>query len=355
MAQVHFPDYTGIIFGDASCATIIPRNTAFPNTISCVVRDDTDFLHLLLVQPGIGTSGGNIGSPGGPGPGSVYRARALGCVNGSFFDQRLGVFRNTTVCLAVERDSRNLIGIEFVNDTGLVRGTLQLGVASIDGDPSCAETEGGFVTCAWKTLANSLQAVRFNVATGGFSFEDLGGTIFGNPGCAPRQGGLQQVICVVRGASNALYGIRFNPSTPFSSGFQLLANGPFFGNPSCANSAGIGFGRVTCAVRLSDNSVFGFSTDLSGGLIQALKLGGIWVGDPSCAAVTSDRVICAGRNIRNTVEAIRFDPSTGFSSGFQNLGGVYDGDPICANSVVSQIACVAKNSRNVPLGVFFNP
>jgi hypothetical protein len=176
---------------------------------------------------------------------------------------------------------------------------------------------------------------------------------YDNAGCAPRRAGQQQVICVVRGTNNSLYGIRFNPTTSFNSGFQRLANGPFFGDPSCAN---IGNGRVTCAVRASDNSVVGFSTNVSG-LIPVQNLEGSGWGIRVVILLRLPLLPAGGRNIRNTLEAIRFDPSTGFSSGFQNMGGDFAGDPSCANSAVgpSQTACVAANNGNVPLGIFFNP
>ena len=42
-------------------------------------------------------------------------------------------------------------------------------------------------------------------------FQELGGTIVGNPSCASPNDGTGQVICAVKGTNNSLFGIAFRP------------------------------------------------------------------------------------------------------------------------------------------------
>ena len=66
-------------------------------------------------------------------------------------------------------------------------------------------------------------------------FQNLGGVIAGNPTCASPNDGTGQVICGVKGTNNALFGIRFDPRTNFTTGYQSLG-GVVVGDPTCANA-----------------------------------------------------------------------------------------------------------------------
>src|ERR1700739_3848107 len=77
------------------------------------------------------------------------------------------------------------------------------------------------------------------------AFQSLGGVIVDNPSCAPADDGTGDVTCAVKGTDNSLFGIRFNGNS-FTTGFQFLG-GIIVGDPSCASPQD-GTGDVTCAV-----------------------------------------------------------------------------------------------------------
>ena len=84
------------------------------------------------------------------------------------------------------------------------------------------------------------------------------------------------------------------------------------------------------------------------------------MGDPSCAPALRglNTVICVGRATDNNMEAIRFNPSTGFNSGFRNLGGVYASDASCANRAEGRdtgISCVARATNDSLFGFIVSP
>src|SRR5215467_4841796 len=105
----------------------------------------------------------------------------------------------------------------------------------------------------------------------------------GDPSCASPNDGSGQVICAATGTNDALYGVRFNPGTGFTTGYQ--------------------------------------------------SLGGVLVSDPSYTNFNdrSGRVFCAARGTDNTLYGIQFNPSTGFTSGYRGLGGVFVGNPSCTS------------------------
>ena len=290
--------------------------------------------------------------------------RNLSCV-------RVGLERTTC---AVVGDDNALYGFKFVtfsqySSVGDPGPLINLG-GSIAGDPSCASTGGEFVTCAAVDFGNALVAVRFR-APGLFDsgdtsgFQVLGGLIVDNPSCAPALGGLNQTICTVKGSDNTLFGIRFDPQTGYTSGFKNLG-GRYVGSPSCVNT---GSGIVTCAVRDVHNALVGIRYSSTGGAVVQ-NLGGTWVGDPSCAPAAQgmNHVICAGRATDNTMEAIRFNPSTGFKAGFQNLGeitspgrGSFATDASCIQPAENiragdGVLCVAtRTDDNALVGFVANP
>ena len=83
----------------------------------------------------------------------------------------------------------------------------------------------------------------------------LGGIIVGDPSCAGADDGTGEVICAAKGTDNALYGIRLNPATGFSTGYRTLG-GIIVDDPSCA-SANDGSGEAICAAKGTDDSLYG--------------------------------------------------------------------------------------------------
>src|SRR5438309_500473 len=83
-------------------------------------------------------------------------------------------------------------------------------------------------------------------------YQPLGGIIVGDPSCASPNDGTGQVICAAKGTDSALYGIRFNPATNFTTGFQGLG-GIIVDNPSCA-SPNDSAGAVICGQKGTDNA-----------------------------------------------------------------------------------------------------
>jgi hypothetical protein len=81
----------------------------------------------------------------------------------------------------------------------------------IVGDPSCANSGFGIIACAAKGTNNALFGIRFNPSSFSTGFQSLGGIIVGNPSCASPNGGAGPITCAAKGTNNALFGIRFNP------------------------------------------------------------------------------------------------------------------------------------------------
>lgn len=276
----------------------------------------------------------------------------------------------TIVCALVGADShlygfaidsdRGTLGIDCFRDRNCF---LDLG-GNLNGDPVCVLTEDGpnqantFATCAAVDFINRLVAIRFNPLTRQASgWQVVGGTVVDNPSCVPAKGGLQQVICAVKGTTNGLFGIRFAPQTGYTSGFKSLG-GQFVGSPSCANT---GSGTATCVIRDARNALIGIRFNPNtGGKSAFQNLGGTWVGDPSCAPANQgfNRVVCVGRATDNNLEAIRFDPSTGFSSGFVDIPGNFSSDASCAHGTDfrrSGLFCAARRMDNAISLFFVNP
>ena len=271
---------------------------------------------------------------------------------------------NTMICAGVGADN-SLVAIvssrtnfDFISGNGRQNTYLNLG-GQIAGDPSCVLTgsSGGniWATCAAVDRNNHLVAIRFN-AGGATPWQALGGTIVDNPSCVAAKGGFNQVICAVKGTDNSLFGIRFGPQTGYTSGFKSLG-GKFVGSPSCANT---GSGTATCAIRDVNNALVAVRFSMTA-KSAFQNLGGTWVGDPSCAPANEgfNRVICVGRATENYIEAIRLNPSTGFSSGFQSVPGRFTSDPGCAHRAAVRhddgIFCAARDMNNALAVFFVNP
>ena len=244
-------------------------------------------------------------------------------------------------------------------------GFQSLGGIIVD-NPSCATADDGTgeVICAAKGTDNSLFGIRFFPTLGVTGFQSLGGVIVGDPSCAAAGDRKGQVTCVAKGTDNSLFGIRFDPgfssASSFSTGFQSLG-GVIVGDPSCATD-NEGTGRVICVAKGTDNLLFGIeldpATSFSTGF-ESLDLGGRFVGNPSCASpdlIRTGDVICAAKGTDNSLFGIRFFPTLGVT-GFQSLGGVIVGNPSCASAqdATGQVICAAKGTDNSLFGIEFDP
>ena len=181
------------------------------------------------------------------------------------------------------------------------------------GNPSCASALGGKnqVVCAAKDISNGMVAIRFTPGSGtseGYSsgFKNLGEKIVGEPSCANSGGGY--VTCAAKNANNALIGIRIDPATGYSSGWQVLG-GTFTSNPSCASSNFGNLNRIICAAIAPDSTLQGIRFNPTTGFKSTfVNLGGNYVGDPSCANSGTGVVTCAVRNTNSELVGIEVNP-----------------------------------------------
>ena len=196
--------------------------------------------------------------------------------------------------------------------------------------------------------------------------QSLGGVLFDSPCCAPTADGTGDLTCAGKGTNLTLYGIRFNPSTNFSTGFKELG-GQLLGHPSCDYSSDLS-GDVVCAVKGLDSSLYGIKFDprvpVSSTGLKSLGAGQL-AGNPSCAApkfpAQKGDLVCAGRGINSGLYAIAFNPTTNFSSGLKYLGGEIIGDPSCTantgapGTVGSTITCGVRGVNNALYLIDFDP
>ena len=346
----------GQFIGRPSCAP-----TTSEDRYNCVAKDAENVLRGIVYN-------GSFGASTFP----VVDLLASSGRNPSCAQEHVRTDNSRTIICAVVGADNHLYGFGIDDESSLAIACYLPGARScfldlggnLAGDPSCVLTANGsdqataFATCTAVDRNNHLVAVRFNPLTGEASgWQIVGGTVVDNPSCVPAKGGLQQVICAVKGTNNGLFGIRFAPQTGYTSGFKSLG-GEFVGSPSCANT---GSGTATCVIRDAHNALIGIRFNPStGGKSAFQNLGGTWVGDPSCAPANQgfNRVVCVGRATDNNLEAIRFDPSTGFSSGFLDIPGNFSSDASCAHGTDfrrSGLFCAARRMDNAMSLFFVNP
>jgi hypothetical protein len=157
------------------------------------------------------------------------------------------------------------------------------------GNPSCASSGNGDVTCATVGVASALFGITFNPTAGTTSdYQALGGTVIGNPSCASSGNG--DVTCATVGVASALFGITFNPTAGTTSDYQALG-GTVIGDPSCVSS---GNGDVICVVVDTDFSLSWITINPTAGTTSDYQaLGGTVIGNPSCASSGNGDVTCA--------------------------------------------------------------
>ena len=249
---------------------------------------------------------------------------------------------------AAQKLTANVLATFIAGTSG--GGILPLG-GVVASDPSCASANDGTsqIICAVRGTDNAVYAIRLDPSTG-FStgYQSLGGVIAGNPSCASPGDGSGQVTCAVKGTDNAVYAIRFNPATNFSTGYQTLLGRVITGDPSCAGPND-GTGQVICGVQGTDNALYAIrfnpATNFSTGY---QTLGGLIATSPSCATSAGGQVTCGVRGTDNQLYAIRFNPATSFSSGYQSLGGALAGVPSCAGPSDSsgKVICASRGTNN---------
>ena len=179
-----------------------------------------------------------------------------------------------SVTCAVRGIGSVLYGIN-INDTLLASAFQNLGAQIVD-DPSCGGDPSTVTAiCAVKGLDNALYGIRFGPPSNTSGVKPLGGIIADQFSCAvaAQDATLGNLICAAKGTDNNLYGIRFvigHNSTTFSnSGFQFLGGSPLTGNPACA-TAGLQAG-VACLVRGAANSLFAVRFDPGASFSTGLK------------------------------------------------------------------------------------
>jgi hypothetical protein len=136
--------------------------------------------------------------------------------------------------------------------------------------------------------------------------------------------------------------------------------GVVVGDPSCAvvgSPVGLAERRpVTCAVVGTDGALYGIRFDPRLNVSTGFRrLGGAIVGNPSCVRDDLLTLTCAVRGTDNALYAISFDPEANFSTGFQRLGGIAVSNPSCTNGAFSypKVICGVVGPDNALYGIGF--
>ena len=141
--------------------------------------------------------------------------------------------------------------------------------------------------------------------------------------------------------------------------FQPLG-GVIVGDPSCAvvgSPVGLAERRpVTCAVVGTDGALYGIRFDPRLNVSTGFRrLGGAIVGNPSCVHDDLLTLTCAVRGTDNGLYAISFDPEDNFSTGFQPLGGIVVSNPSCTTGASSfpKVICGVVGTDNALFAIGF--
>ena len=136
--------------------------------------------------------------------------------------------------------------------------------------------------------------------------------------------------------------------------------GVVVGDPSCAvvgSPVGLAQRRpVTCAVVGTDGALYGIRFDPRLNVSTGFRrLGGTIVGNPSCVGDDLLTLTCAVRGTDNALYAISFDPEANFSTGFQPLGGIAVSNPSCTTWSVSfpKVICGVVGTDNALYAIGF--
>ncbi len=181
---------------------------------------------------------------------------------------------------------------------------------------------------------------------------NLGALIDGDPSCT-QAFAAGEVTCGVKGVGGALFGIGFDPdvgpgpptSAQNSEGYRSVG-GILQRSPSCVFAQDSSDEVLTCAGVGVDDALYAITfSQVSSFTTGFVKLGGVIVGEPSCANSGDGFATCAARDLNNALSAIRFNTQSGANSGFQLLGGPIIDNPSCVPALggLNQVICAAKN------------
>lgn len=256
------------------------------------------------------------------------------------------------VTCAVKDTNTGLYGIRFNPRTNYTSGYIFLGVSGVASTPSCTYTansyQHGEITCAFVGSNGLLQGVRFNprsrppTVTKVLSFRDK--IVSGDPSCVDSFDNADSTTCVVKDSVGALLAIQFNPRTTFRTPYQALGLRSL-GNPRCGRVNN----GISCAWRGGRNELYAINFYPGTNPPKQQYLGGIIVGDPSCSPSVfdpADALVCGVKGLANGLFGIRFNPATGFTTGFQSLGGVLADHPGCSGASFSHVFCAVKDTGN---------
>ena len=239
---------------------------------------------------------------------------------------------------------------------------------SYTGRPHCAPRQSpNSYGCVAKSATNTVRVTAW--AGGLYPVQTLGVNTVRNPSCAQERVSIYDfdlTICATVGADNALYGFGF--AVDRSSGALTLQTpvrnlgGAIAGDPSCVltePNQDTDSGFATCAAVDLNNRLVAIRFNPSTGVTSGWQvLGGTVVDNPSCVAAREglQQVICAVKGTNNSLFGIRFGPQTGYTSGFKGVaGGNFVGSPSCANTGTGVATCAVRNDRNALVAVRFNP
>jgi len=248
------------------------------------------------------------------------------------------------------------------------RNPRPLGVVGFVGISSCASTADatGDVVCAYTSTAadstkGKLMGVRFNVfngtiypvmnlgfASGGHASCANGSQRFTVKGPAPQEGREGATICGVRGTTNFMVGVAFNPATGYLQTQSFISNG-FLAttDPSC-NNANDNTNQVICVYnRARGVRSFAFDPRRSPQFVTAEQVPNFGevssLVTPSCSSPNdgSGQVLCGIRN-GFAFQAFALDPRSGFQSAFLTITSSQDPHPFTGNPSCSGIGDGSK-------------
>jgi hypothetical protein len=177
-----------------------------------------------------------------------------------------------------------------------------------DSNPSCTSDHADGVVCGVFTTAYNTLVNRF--ADGKWEgYLNIGGTAGGNPDCVYFQhetgSTLGPVECFVKGYQSQVYGSNYDGKSTWAAtdwtGYGTGIGGELNDNASCVSHE---LGEFVCGVvGASDNEFFSNvynGTSWSGWTLH----GGSGMGTPSCALLTTDKVVCLILSTKNTLSSV---------------------------------------------------
>ena len=250
------------------------------------------------------------------------------------------------------------------------------------GKPSCAATvEGAFCAINGQTatvprqtalLVTKCNAVGCNPLT---SVPGSENDILGNPSCAFADeiiAGNSRLVCAVilinstgLGFNNNLFVVGCDTS-PIVACTRFNDLGAIFtGDPSCTSfsqTATPGPGTVLCGVKGNNGALYVAQCDAALNCSAIEEVGGIHIGNPSCASSDKNVAICAIKGTNSQLFATRCTPGTGLPGApacdrYQPLGiGVKvagpTGFPLPTTPIIGDPSCTAVPATGIGTAPF---